>query len=98
MGRSDGISQARDVQFPGHRRATAGLGGDSFSARLTALRRHGPIGAAEPLEVPALRDYGVTAPEAEARVIQAMRDWLTASPDTAEQPAQGCAAARQRPA
>jgi len=72
----------------------AGLGGDSFSARLTALRRHGPIGAAEPLEVPALRDYGVTAPEAEARVIQAMRDWLTAWPDTAEQPvpgSRGCA-------
>ena len=60
-----------------------GIGGKTFRARLTALRRHGPVGAAQPLEVPELRDYGETAPQAEARVIQAMRDWLTA---TAEQP------------
>ncbi|HYI31623.1 MAG TPA: hypothetical protein VD863_27625 [Bradyrhizobium sp.] len=72
----------------------AGIGGRCFRARLTALHRHGLIGAAQPLEVPALRDYGKTAPQAEARVIQATRDWLTASPDTAEQPlpsAPGCA-------
>ena len=63
-----------------------GIGGDRFRAKLTALRFHGPIGAAEPLEVPALRDYGETAPEAEARIIQAMRVWLTASPRPAAQP------------
>lgn len=61
------------------------IGGDNFVAEVTALRRHGPNGAAERLEVPAIREeYGATAPQAEARVITAMRDWLTAAIDGAE--------------
>lgn len=58
--------------------------GDNFVAEVTALRRHGPSGAAQKLDVPPIREqYGETAPQAEARAIQVMRDWLSASTDAA---------------
>ena len=61
------------------------IGGDNFVAEVTALRRHGPSGAAQPLEVPAvLEQYGATASQAEGRVITVMRQWLDAA---AERPA-----------
>lgn len=60
------------------------IGGDNFVAEVTALRQHDPSGAARRLEVPAIREqYGATAPQAESRVIQVMRDWLTAATDSA---------------
>lgn len=53
------------------------IGGDNFVADIIALRRHGPSGAAQDLEVPVIAEqYGETAQEAEGRAIQAMRDWL----------------------
>jgi len=71
------------------------IGGDNFVAQVTALRRHGPSGAAERLEVPAIREeYGATAPQAEARVIQVVRDWLNAATETTNPPRDG-AASRQ---
>jgi len=54
------------------------IGGDNFVADIIALRRHGPSGAGQDLEVPVIAEqYGETAQEAEGRAIKAMRDWLS---------------------
>ena len=53
------------------------VGGDGFVADITALRLHGPSGAAQPLEVPVIEEqYGETAHAAEGRAIKAMGEWL----------------------
>ena len=53
------------------------IGGHSFVAEVTAMRRHGLTGAALPIEVPAIPEqYGETASEAEKRVIDAFGRWL----------------------
>ena len=58
--------------------------GDNFIAEVTALRRHDPTGAAQKLALPPIREqYGETARQAEARVVQVMRDWLSSSTDSA---------------
>jgi hypothetical protein len=58
------------------------IAGDSYVADVIALRRHGPTGAAQRLDVPKIQEqYGETAQEAEGRAIKAIRDWLNgASP------------------
>jgi hypothetical protein len=54
------------------------IGGHNFVADVTALRRHGPTGAAQDLDVPAIAEqYGETAQEAEGHAIAAMRAWLS---------------------
>jgi len=53
------------------------VGGHNFVADITALRFHGPSGAALVLEVPAIPEqYGRTAQEAEGRAVRFMADWL----------------------
>jgi hypothetical protein len=53
------------------------IGGHNFVAEVSALRRHGLTGAAKPLDIPDLPEqYGETARDAEARVIEALGDWL----------------------
>ena len=53
------------------------IGGHNFVADVTALRRHGLSGAAQPLQVPAIDEqYGETAPEAECHAVRAMANWL----------------------
>ena len=53
------------------------IGGDNFCADVTALRRHGPTGAAEAIEVPPIPEqYAESAREAEAAAIRVMRAWL----------------------
>ncbi len=53
------------------------VGGHNFVADITALRFHGPSGAALVLEVPAIPEqYGRTAQEAEGRAVRFMSDWL----------------------
>ena len=53
------------------------IGGHNFVADVTALRFHGPSGAARVLEVPLVPEqYGETAREAEGRAVDAMGTWL----------------------
>jgi hypothetical protein len=53
------------------------IGGHNFVADVTALRRHGLSGAAQPLQVPAIDEqYGETAQEAEGDAVKAMAEWL----------------------
>jgi hypothetical protein len=53
------------------------IGGHNFVADVTALRRHGLTGAAQPLQVPAIDEqYGETAQEAEGHAVKAMATWL----------------------
>lgn len=53
------------------------VGGHNFVADVTALRFHGPTGAARALDVPSVPEqYGETAREAEGRAVDAMADWL----------------------
>jgi hypothetical protein len=53
------------------------IGGHNFVADITALRRHGHSGAAEPLEVPEISEqYGETAQDAEGDAVKAMCEWL----------------------
>lgn len=53
------------------------IGGHNFAADVTALRRHGLSGAAQPLQVPAIDEqYGETAQEAEGHAVKAMASWL----------------------
>ena len=68
------------------------IGGHNFVADITALRRHGLSGAAQPLEVPAIDEqYGETAQEAETHAVREMGDWidrnLTEPPTAARWPA-----------
>ena len=57
------------------------VGGKNFVADITALRFHGPSGAALVLEVPAIREqYGETAQEAEGRAAKSMANWLNKHP------------------
>ena len=64
------------------------IAGDNFVADVTALRRHGPSGAAVPLEVPDIPEqYGDTAQQAQGRAITVMSEWLESrreAPPTAE--------------
>ena len=60
------------------------IAGDNFVADVTALRRHRPNGSADKLLVPAMsEEYGATAPQAEARAIRSMQQWLTHHSDSA---------------
>lgn len=55
------------------------IGGDSFVADLTSLRRHAWTGVATPLDVPAIPEqYGETARDAEGRAIESVCRWLDA--------------------
>ena len=62
------------------------IGGHNFVADITALRFHGPSGAALVLEVPSIPEqYGETAYEAEGHAVKAMSEWLNNHPSTALQ-------------
>ena len=53
------------------------VGGQNYVADITALRRHGLTGAAQPLQVPVIDEqYGETAQEAEGHAVKAMGYWL----------------------
>ena len=53
------------------------IGGHNFVADVTALRFHGPSGAARVLDVPSVPEqYGETARDAEGRAVEAMGLWL----------------------
>lgn len=53
------------------------IGGESFVADITALRRHAQSGAATTLDVPIVAEqYGETAQDAELRSITAVCRWL----------------------
>lgn len=61
------------------------IGGHSFVADITALRRHGVTGAAKELPVPALDEqYGETAQQAEGRAIAVMAEWLDSESEALE--------------
>jgi hypothetical protein len=63
------------------------VGGNNFVADITALRFHGPSGAALVLEVPAIPEqYGQTAREAEGRAAEFMANWLNKHPAASAQP------------
>lgn len=59
------------------------IGGDSFVADLTGLRRHEANGAATSLEVPPIAEhYGESAQAAQAKAIAATCNWLDRHADT----------------
>ena len=69
------------------------IGGHNFVADITALRRHGLTGAAQPLDLPALDEqYGETAREAESHAVNAMAEWIDRHLAETPRPAQWPAA------
>lgn len=64
------------------------IGGDSFVADLTGLRRHEDNGVAVPLEVPPIAEhYGETAQAAQGKAIAATCKWIDQHADAAAQSA-----------